>query len=119
MKKIRRLSIDIGDKVIRSLENPTHQDSQPFSRSTSQTSTVRSVPSTVSSVGREKTVEDESIDPTAIDPAEIVTKFEKISPSESPKPNDMHLNNSFEHSVEQDEGEHDDWNEPGMKGQIF
>ena len=105
MKQIRRLSLDITDKVIRSLENPTHQDSQPFSQSTSQTSTVRSVSSTVPSVGREETVGDESVDPT-----EIVTKFEKISPSESPKPNDMHLNNSFEQ---------DDWNEPGMKGQIF
>ena len=78
--------------MIRSLENPTHQESQPFSTSHSQTSTVPSL-------GNEETVLD--------DPDEVVTF--KISPSESPTPNDMHLNQSFEQ----------DDDEPGMKGQIF
>ena len=71
--------------MIRPLENPTHQESQSFSTSHSQTSTVPSV-------GNEMTVLD--------DPDDLVTK---ISPSESPTPNDMHLNNSFEHSLEHDD----------------
>ena len=77
--------------MIRSLENPTHQESQPFSTSHSQTSTVPSV-------GNEMTVLD--------DPDDLVIK---ISPSESPTPNEIHLNQSFEQ----------DDDEPGMKGQIF
>ena len=68
------MSLEIGEKVTRSL------DTQPFSPSASQNSTVPSV-------GREEEV--------SSDPAEIVTKVETVSPNLSPKNNN--LNNSYEH----------------------
>ena len=78
--------------MIRSLENPTHQESQPFSP------TSHSQSSTIPSVGNEVTVLGDQDD--------LVIK---ISPNESPTPNEIHLNQSFEQ----------DDDEPGMKGQIF
>ena len=79
------MSLEIGEKVTRSL------DTQPFSPSASQNSSVPSV-------GREEEV-------SGYDLAEIVTKVETISPNLSPKNNN--LNNSYEHddSEVDEEGE--------------
>ena len=87
MKKVRRLSMEIGQKVIRSLENstptPQTQDSQPFSPSDSQSSQTSTVPSTVPPVGREEEIQAESDETPAetADTADTVTKIERVSPS--------------------------------------
>ena len=90
--------MEIGQKVIRSLENSTPasrtQDTQPFSPSASQTSTV---PSTVPSEGRKEDIYDEA----PIHLADIATKIERVTQDLSPKTSDNNdLNNCYEHDSE-------------------
>ena len=97
-KKVRRLSMDFGQKVIRSLENSTPasqtQDTQPFSPSASQT---LAVPSTVPSESRKTDIYDEA----PIHLADIAIKIERVTQDLSPKTSDnKDLNNSYEYDSE-------------------
>ena len=97
-KNVRRLSMDYGQKVIRSLENSTPasqtQDTQPFSPSASQT---LAVPSTVPSESRETDIYDEA----PIHLADIAIKIERVTQDLSPKTSDnKDLNNSYEYDSE-------------------
>ena len=97
-KNVRRLSMEFGQKVIRSLENSTPasqtQDTQPFSPSASQT---LAVPSTVPSESRETDIYDEA--PFYL--ADIAIIIERVTQDLSPKTSDnKDLNNSYEYDSE-------------------
>ena len=126
MKKVRRLSMEIGQKVIRSLENstptPQTQDSQPFSPSDSQSSQTSTVPSTVPPVGREEEIQAESDETPAetADTADTVTKIERVSPSPLNSPNSLEtFAQDMGVALLKDTKETEPTNEPGMKGHIF
>ena len=121
--------MEIGQKVIRSLENstptPQTQDSQPFSPSDSQSSQTSTVPSTVPPVGREEEIQAESDETPAetaetADTADTVTKIERVSPSPLNSPNSLEtFAQDMGVALLKDTKETEPTNEPGMKGHIF
>ena len=120
--------MEIGQKVIRSLQNstptppnssptPKTQGSEPFSPSDSQSSQTSTVPP----VGREEEIQAESDETPAetADTADTVTKIERVSPSPY-SPNSLEsFSLDMGVALLKNTEETEPTNEPGMKGQIF